>query len=49
MTASPHHTGDVFAAAGFCWGSTAALGRLDLATVPSGLPAAERTGSASRW
>jgi len=33
----------VFSATGFGWGSTAALGRLDLATVPSGLPAAERT------
>ncbi|WP_422774706.1 glycoside hydrolase family 9 protein [Plantactinospora sp. WMMC1484] len=43
LTASPHHTDDeVFAAHGFGWGSTAALGRLDLATVPSGLPAAER-------
>jgi endoglucanase len=42
LTASPHHTGDVFAATGFGWGSTAALGRLDLATVPNGLPAAER-------
>ncbi|WP_239091044.1 glycoside hydrolase family 9 protein [Asanoa iriomotensis] len=43
LEASPHHTGDVFSATGFSWGSTAALGRLDLATVPSGLPAAERT------
>jgi endoglucanase len=42
VTASPHHTGDVFGPTGFGWGSTAALGRLDLATVPSGLPAAER-------
>ncbi|GAA0466994.1 hypothetical protein Ade02nite_93150 [Paractinoplanes deccanensis] len=42
VTASPHHTGDVFAATGFGWGSTAALGRLDLATVPSALPAADR-------
>jgi len=41
LTASPHHTGDVFAATGFSWGSTAALGRLDLATVPNGLPAAD--------
>nr|WP_269476401.1 glycoside hydrolase family 9 protein [Phytohabitans suffuscus] len=43
LTASPHHTSaDVFGSTGFGWGSTAALGRLDLATVPSGLPAAER-------
>jgi endoglucanase len=43
LSASPHHTGDVFGATGFGWGSTAALGRLDLATVPSGLSTAERT------
>jgi endoglucanase len=43
LTASPHHTGDVFAATGFSWGSTAALGRLDLVTVPNGLPAADKT------
>ncbi|MDH6466206.1 endoglucanase [Micromonospora sp. A200] len=44
LTASPHHTGDVFAAGGaFGWQSVAALGRLDLATVPNGLPAAEKT------
>ncbi len=42
VTASPHHTGDVFGAHGFGWGSTAALGRLDLATVPSGLSASEQ-------
>ncbi|GIF41726.1 glycoside hydrolase family 9 protein [Actinoplanes xinjiangensis] len=42
LTASPHHTGDVFAATGFGWGSTAALGRLDLATVPNLLPQADR-------
>ncbi|GAA1027142.1 hypothetical protein GCM10009557_07380 [Virgisporangium ochraceum] len=42
VTASPHHTGDVFAATGFGWGSTAALGRLDLATVPNLLPQADR-------
>ena len=41
LTASPHHTGDVFDPNGFGWGSTAALGRLDLATVPNGLPAAD--------
>jgi endoglucanase len=42
LTASPHHTGDVFAPTGFGWANTAALGRLDLATVPSNLPDAER-------
>jgi endoglucanase len=42
LSASPHHTGDVFTATGFGWGGTAALGRLDLATVPSTLPAAEK-------
>ncbi len=42
LTASPHHTGNVFDANGFGWGGTAALGRLDLATVPNGLPAGER-------
>jgi endoglucanase len=35
---SPLHTADVFTAAGFDWGSVAALGRLDLATVPNALP-----------
>jgi len=35
---SPLHTADVFTADGFGWASTAALGRLDLATVPSKLP-----------
>ncbi|MDG4798658.1 glycoside hydrolase family 9 protein [Micromonospora sp. WMMD1082] len=43
LTASPHHTGDVFDVRGFAWPSVAALGRLDLATVPNGLPAAELT------
>ncbi|MFG1996314.1 glycoside hydrolase family 9 protein [Actinoplanes sp. NPDC048988] len=42
VTASRHHTGDVFAATGFGWANTAALGRLDLATVPSALPSADR-------
>ena len=37
LLASPHHTGDVFAPTGFGWPSTAALARLDLATVPSHL------------
>ena len=38
VLASPHHTGEVFSVDGFSWGSVAALGRLDLATVPSPLP-----------
>ncbi|HEX6685363.1 MAG TPA: glycoside hydrolase family 9 protein [Candidatus Limnocylindrales bacterium] len=42
VSASRHHTADVFTSSGFSWGGTAALGRLDLATVPSGIPAAER-------
>jgi endoglucanase len=42
VTASRHHTGDIFDPNGFGWGSTAALGRLDLATVPNGLPPQER-------
>ncbi|MBQ1017185.1 glycoside hydrolase family 9 protein [Micromonospora sp. D93] len=41
LTASSHHTGNVFDARGFGWQSVAALGRLDLATVPNGLPAAD--------
>nr|WP_258544876.1 glycoside hydrolase family 9 protein [Micromonospora provocatoris] len=44
VTGSPLHTADVFAAGGaFGWQSVAALGRLDLATVPNTLPAAEKT------
>ncbi|WP_422756759.1 glycoside hydrolase family 9 protein [Micromonospora sp. WMMD708] len=43
LTASPQHTGDVFAAGGaFSWQSVGAVGRLELATVPNGLPAADR-------
>jgi len=42
VIASPHHADDVFAPSGFYWGGTAALGRLDLATVRSHLPSAER-------
>jgi endoglucanase len=38
VLASPHHDGDVFAPGGFDWGDVAALGRLDLATVPNDLP-----------
>jgi endoglucanase len=41
LTASPHHTGNVFPATGFSWPATAAVGRLDLATVRNGLPAAD--------
>jgi len=37
LTASPHHTGEVFEPNGFSWPSTAALAKLDLATVPSRL------------
>ncbi|MFI7069502.1 glycoside hydrolase family 9 protein [Micromonospora sediminicola] len=44
VTASPLHTADVFTPNGaFGWQSVAALGRLDLATVPNTLPAAEKT------
>lgn len=42
LRASPHWAGDVFGPHGFSWQSVAALGRLDLATVPSQLPAADR-------
>jgi len=35
LAASPHHTGDVFAPNGFSWDTVAALGRLDLATLPA--------------
>ncbi|MFF3856254.1 glycoside hydrolase family 9 protein [Micromonospora sp. NPDC002575] len=42
LTASKHHTGAVFGDQGFGWQGVAALGRLDLATVPSGLPTADR-------
>jgi endoglucanase len=42
LSASVHNTDEVFTSTGFGWQSTAALGRLDLATVPSCLPAAER-------
>jgi endoglucanase len=38
VLASPEHTADVFPAGGFNWGEVAALGRLDLATVPNDLP-----------
>ncbi|WP_037671363.1 glycoside hydrolase family 9 protein [Streptomyces griseus] len=39
---SPVHTADIFGPAGFDWGRTAAAGRLDLATVPNGLPGRDK-------
>ncbi|TDC60722.1 glycosyl hydrolase family 5 [Micromonospora sp. KC207] len=42
LTASKHHTGAVFGDRGFSWQGVAALGRLGLATVPNGLPTADR-------
>ena len=42
MLTSPHHTGPVFDAGGFSWNAVAALGRLDLATVPNRLPDRDR-------
>jgi endoglucanase len=42
VLASPLHRADVFDVDGFDWGHVAALGRLDLATLPNGLPAADR-------
>ncbi len=38
VLSSPLHTADVFTLGGFDWGHTAALGRLDLATVDSDIP-----------
>jgi endoglucanase len=38
VLASPLHTADIFTPAGFFWGGVAALGRLDLAAIPSALP-----------
>jgi endoglucanase len=38
VMSSPLHTADLFTPDGFSWQSVAALGRLDLATVPSRLP-----------
>ena len=44
VTSSPWHTSaDAFGPYGFGWADTAALGRLVLATVPNGLPAADTT------
>ncbi len=45
LKASPLATGDVFSGDGFGWQSVGALGRLDLATVPNLLPAADRTAA----
>ncbi|HZC27735.1 MAG TPA: glycoside hydrolase family 9 protein [Actinopolymorphaceae bacterium] len=42
VLASSVHTANVFSDGGFGWQSVGALGRLDLATVPSGLPGAEQ-------
>ncbi|WP_344614091.1 glycoside hydrolase family 9 protein [Dactylosporangium salmoneum] len=42
VTASKWHTADIFKPEGFGWQGTAALGRLDLATVPNGLPDRDR-------
>jgi endoglucanase len=42
VTASAHHTGEVFVPGGFSWQSVAALGRMDLATVPNELADRER-------
>ncbi|NBM14493.1 glycoside hydrolase family 9 protein [Streptomyces sp. GC420] len=42
VLASPLHTADIFTPAGFDWGRTAVPGRLDLATVPNGLPDRDR-------
>nr|WP_232323768.1 glycoside hydrolase family 9 protein [Catenuloplanes japonicus] len=38
LEGSPLHTADIWDERGFSWGSTAQLGRLDLATVPNTLP-----------
>jgi len=42
VTASAHHTGEVFTPGGFGWRDVAALGRMDLATVPNDLPDRDR-------
>ncbi|WP_285729540.1 glycoside hydrolase family 9 protein [Nocardiopsis sp. ATB16-24] len=42
VTSSELHTGDVFSEYGFSWQSTGALGRLQLATVPSALDDRDR-------
>ncbi|NJC70475.1 glycosyl hydrolase family 5 [Planosporangium thailandense] len=38
LHASPQHTADIWSERGFGWDHVAALGRLDLATVPNNLP-----------
>ncbi|WP_249713782.1 glycoside hydrolase family 9 protein [Rhizomonospora bruguierae] len=43
VTASPHNTANPFSVTGFHSAAMAAVARLDLATVPSGLPAGELT------
>ncbi|WP_215453722.1 glycoside hydrolase family 9 protein [Streptomyces sp. ATCC 21386] len=42
VLASPVHTADIFGPIGFDWARTAAAGRLDLATVPNGLPGRDK-------
>ncbi|MFE1665366.1 glycoside hydrolase family 9 protein [Microbacterium sp. P02] len=42
VLSSPFHTADIWGADGFDWGHTAALARLDLATVESDLPGREQ-------
>lgn len=41
VLASEYNTADIWTQSGFSWGSTAALGRLDLATVQSDIPGRE--------
>ncbi|MDX3233328.1 glycoside hydrolase family 9 protein [Streptomyces sp. ME19-01-6] len=45
VRASPYATGEAFLPSGFGWQQVAALGRLDLATVPSPLPDADRNAA----
>jgi endoglucanase len=45
VMSSPLHTADIFTQEGFSWQSVAVLGRLDLATIPSGLPDRARVRS----
>ncbi|MFI0729157.1 glycoside hydrolase family 9 protein [Streptomyces sp. NPDC021225] len=45
LRASPYATGDPFPPSGFGWQQVAALGRLDLATVQSQLPDADRNAA----
>ena len=48
VLASPLHSGDVFRAEGFDWKWTGAIGRLELATVPSALPGRAEPGAKVR-